>query len=64
MTFNEECMFLDITKMETGVIKRKNMQGKEKIYRKKHPCLSKENELEWIYECPEKCRYFKPKQKE
>ena len=50
--------------MGTDVIKRKTMQGKEKIIRRKHPCLSKENELEWIYECPENCRYFKPKPKE
>jgi len=64
ITFNEECMFLDLTKMESDVIKRKTMQGKEKIIRRKHPCLSKENELEWIYECPENCRYFKPKPKE
>ena len=62
MTFNENCKFLDITKMETDVIKQKTSKGKEKIYRRKRSCLSEKNELDWIYECPEDCRYFEQKQ--
>jgi hypothetical protein len=58
LTFNENCKFLDITKMETDVIKQKTSKGTEKIYRRKHPCLSEKNELDWIYECPKDCRYF------
>ena len=58
MTFNEKCRFLDLTKMESDVIKHKTKEGKEKIIRRKHPCLSEENELDWVYECPEDCRYF------
>jgi len=62
MTFNEECMFLDITKMETDKIKHKTMDGNQPLFRRKHPCLSEGNKLEWIYECPEDCPYFEQKQ--
>jgi len=48
--------------METDVIKQKTSKGKEKIYRRKRPCLSEKNELDWIYECPKDCRYFEQKQ--
>jgi hypothetical protein len=61
MTFNEECRFLDLTKMKTEVIKHRTIKGKEKIIRRKYPCLSEENKLDWIYECPDDCPYFSPK---
>ena len=36
MTFNEECRFLDLTKMESDVIKHRTTKGKEKIRKTKH----------------------------
>lgn len=47
MTFNEECRFLDKTRMKTDKIKHKTMEGDQPLFRRKHPCLSEGNELDW-----------------
>jgi len=64
MTFNKECRFLNLTKMESDVIKHRTTKGKEKIIKRKHPCLSEENKLDWVYECTDDCPYFEPKSEE
>ena len=61
MAFNKNCKYLGKLMMETDVIEKKTMNGKERVFRKKRMCLSDENKLEWVYECPKDCEYFKQK---
>lgn len=60
MTFNKDCRYLDLTRMESNRSEKGVIGGGvESNQRNMHPCMSEDNELDWIYECPEDCPHFK-----
>jgi hypothetical protein len=58
ISFNEKCIYLDLTKLDSEKIKvsSKGNNYKKGIRRFKRPCIVKK---EWIYECPKNCPLFK-----
>ena len=59
MTFNDECRYLDRTRMESDRMEKGLVGGgKTSKQRNYHPCLSEENPDDWVSECPEDCPYF------
>jgi hypothetical protein len=60
MAFNEDCEYLDLTKLDSDLINigSKKRFRKKGVRRYKRPCLAKK---EWVYDCPDKCPLFKLK---
>lgn len=63
MTFNQDCKYLDMNRMDSKVIYSKGLVGGGEVTKRifYHPCLSKKNPDFWVSECPDDCSYFEPK---
>ena len=60
MSFNENCIFLDKTKMNRPVIDVESMDGKEPYVGTLHYfCNSPNRPGNWILECPMNCPNYK-----